>query len=74
MHGIQEQASLAFSVKADGVYGIMPLSVITMEPVNVPYPCLEAVVSIANKKHAATQEAQALVEKQHFATRETTQF
>jgi hypothetical protein len=61
MHGIQEQASLAFSVKADGVHGVMPLLVITMEPVNVPCPCLEAVVPITDKNHAATQEAQVRV-------------
>jgi hypothetical protein len=61
MHGIQEQASLAFSVKADGVHRVMPLLVITMEPVNVPCPCLKAVVPIADKKHAATQEAQVRV-------------
>jgi hypothetical protein len=58
MHGIQEQTSLAFSVKANGIHGVMPLSVITMEPVNVPCPCLEAVVPIADKKHAAIQEGQ----------------
>jgi hypothetical protein len=61
VHGIQKQASLAFSVKADGVHGVMPLSVITIEPVNVPCPCLEAVVPITDKKHAATQEAQVRV-------------
>jgi hypothetical protein len=61
MHGIQEQASLAFSVKADGVHRVMPLSIITMELVNVPYPCLEAVVPIADKKHAATQKSQVRV-------------
>ena len=54
MYGIQEQASLAFSVKVDGIHGVMPLLVITMEPVNVSYPCLEVVVSIADKKYAAT--------------------
>jgi hypothetical protein len=61
MHGIQEHASLASSVKADGVHRVMPLSVITMEPVNISCPCLEAVVPIADKKHTATQEAQVRV-------------
>jgi hypothetical protein len=61
MHGIQEQASLASSIKADGVHRVMPLSVIFMEFVNIPCPCLEPVVSIADKKHAATQEVQVRV-------------
>jgi hypothetical protein len=57
MYGIQEQSSLASSVKANGVHEVIPLSVITMEPVNVPCPCLELVVPIADKKHLAIQEA-----------------
>jgi hypothetical protein len=57
----KEQASLASSVKVDGVHGVMPLSVISMELVNVSCPCLEPVVPIADKKHAATQEAQVRV-------------
>jgi hypothetical protein len=61
MHGIQEKASLASSVKADGVHKVMPLLVVTMEPINIPCPCLEAVVPIVDKKHAATQEAQVRV-------------
>jgi hypothetical protein len=61
VHGIQEQASLASSVKADDVHGVMPLSVISKEPINVPCPCLEPVVPIADKEHAAIQEAQVRV-------------
>jgi hypothetical protein len=34
----------------------MPLYVITMQPLNIAYPCLESVVSIANKKHTTIEE------------------
>jgi hypothetical protein len=57
MHGIEEQASLALCIKANAINGVMPFSVVLMQPFNVSCPCHEPVVPIADKKHPATKEA-----------------
>jgi hypothetical protein len=64
MHGIQEQAFLVFSIKADALHGIMPALVIVMQPIDVAYPSLEAVVSITDKEHPTTKELQARISSQ----------
>ena len=56
MHGIQKKAPLAFCIQENIVHYIVPLSVITMKPLNVAYPCLEPMVPIANKKHTTTKK------------------
>jgi hypothetical protein len=50
MHGIEEQASLALCIKANTVNGVMPFSVILMQPIDVSCPCHESVVPIIDKK------------------------
>jgi hypothetical protein len=56
MHGIQEQASFASSIKANAIHGVMPLSIILVQPVDVICPSLEPMVFIANKEHLTRKE------------------
>jgi hypothetical protein len=56
MHGIQEQASFAWSIKANVVYGVMPMLIILMQPVDVTYPSLELVAPIVDKEHLTKDE------------------
>jgi hypothetical protein len=56
MHGIQKEAPLASCIQANAIHCVVPLSIITMKPLNVAYPCLEPVVPIANKKHTTIRE------------------
>ena len=56
MHGIQEQASLANSIKANAIHRVMPLSIILIQPVDVICPSLEPMVSIANKEYLTRKD------------------
>jgi hypothetical protein len=49
MHGVEKQAFLAFYIKANAVHGVMPLSIILMQLIDVSCTCLEMVVSITDK-------------------------
>jgi hypothetical protein len=64
MHGIEEQAFLAFSIKADAINGVVPLSIIGMQPVDVTCPGLEPKVPITNKEHPTKEELQVRVSNQ----------
>jgi hypothetical protein len=57
VHGIHEQATLASSVQANAVHYVMPLQVISVQPVNVACPCLEAMVPITDEEHMTTKRA-----------------
>ena len=54
MHGIHQEGHFALGVEADAVHGVMPVSVMTMKPVNVSCLCLEMVVPITNEEHTTT--------------------
>jgi hypothetical protein len=51
MHGVQKEAPLASYIQANVVHYVVPLSVVTMKPLNLACTCLEPVVSIAYKEH-----------------------
>jgi hypothetical protein len=57
VHGIHEQATLASSIQADVVHYVVPLSVISVQPINVACPCLEAIVPITDEEHTTIKRA-----------------
>ena len=56
MHGIQKQASFVWSIKATAVYGVIPMLIIFMQPIDVTCLSLEVVPPIVDKEHLTKEE------------------